>query len=136
MLWRLKLRGVDSGARWQRLAERWEQVPLADARPFFRAHAMMAFAATGRKEAARRLLKSLPLAGSEVAGRWPEHAVSRPVCEALLAFAAEDYAACLASLYRVSHIADRCGGSLAQCQISQLTFVEAKRRAGETLLAA
>jgi len=137
LLWRLKLRNVDSGARWQLLADRWGKAELGAARPFFRVHAMMAFAATGRRAAATRLLDSLPPVEScTVAGVWPEQAVARPICEAILAFAAGDYAACLAALERVSRIAYRCGGSLAQCKISSLTFAEATRRTGKTLLAA
>ena len=65
-----------------------------------------------------------------------DRSVARPICEAILAFAAGDYAACLAALERVSRIAYRCGGSLAQCKISSLTFAEATRRTGKTLLAA
>jgi hypothetical protein len=36
----------------------------------------------------------------------------------------------------VRDIAHRCGGSLAQCETSQITLAEATRRAGKTLLAA
>lgn len=137
LLWRLKLRNVDSGARWRRLADQWEQAPLGQARPFFRIHAMMAFAADGRRAAATRLLASLPrIEGREAARVSPEQALARPVCEAILAFAARDYAACIAALDRVRDIAHRCGGSLAQCETSQITLAEATRRAGKTLMAA
>ena len=136
LLWRLELRDVELGARWQHLADRWEKAPLDDARPFFREHAMMAFAAAGRKSAATRLLESLPPVDiGDAPQLLPEQALARPVCEALLAFAARDYAACIAALERVNHLADRCGGSIAQCDLLQLTF-EAARRAGKTLLAA
>ena len=137
LLWRLELRNVDLGARWQPLADRWEKARLDDARPFFRVHAMAAFAAAGRRQAATRLLESMPRVDiSDAAPVSTEQALARPVSEALLAFAARDYAACIAVLERVSRIADRCGGSLAQCKLSHLTFVEATRRAGQTLLAA
>jgi len=137
LLWRLTLRNVDSGARWQRLADHWEKARLSDARPFFRVHAMMAFAAAARRDAATRLLDSLPpvdISGETSA--LPEQALALPVCKALLAFAAQDYAGCLAWLERVNHIAHRCGGSLAQCDVSRLTFVEATRRAARARWAA
>src|SRR6185437_14072072 len=51
LLWRLQLRNIDLGARWRRLADRWEKARLTQARPFFIVHAVMAFAATGRTEA-------------------------------------------------------------------------------------
>jgi hypothetical protein len=49
MLWRLMLRGVDVGPRWQPLAERW--APLADAAnyAFNDLHAMLAFVGAGGK---------------------------------------------------------------------------------------
>jgi DNA-binding CsgD family transcriptional regulator len=137
LLWRLQLRNSDLGARWRRLAERWEKARLTQARPFFIVHAVMAFAATGRTEAATRLLATLPPVDlSEAARIVPEHALAPPVCEALLAFAADDYAACIANLERVRHIANRCGGSLAQCEVLQLTFAEATQRARKARLAA
>ncbi len=137
LLWRLRLRNVDVGARWHRLADRWETARLVDARPFFIMHAMMAFAAAGRREAATRLLATLPRLDKEDEWpRLPEHALAPPVCEALLAFAADDYATCISRLDRVSHIAHRCGGSLAQCEILQLTFAEATARARRAKLAA
>ncbi len=137
LLWRLQLRNFDIGARWRHLADRWEKAPLAEARPFFIVHAMMAFAAAGRTAAATRLLEVLPpVAISEAARILPEQALAQPVCEALLAFAAHDYAACIASLESVRHIADRCGGSLAQCELLQLTFDEATNRVQKTRLAA
>jgi hypothetical protein len=137
LLWRLQLRNIDLGARWRRLADRWENARLTQARPFFIVHAVMAFAATGRTEAATRLLAALPPVDlSEAARILPEHALAPPVCEALLAFAADDYAACIANLERVRHIANRCGGSLAQCELLQLTFAEATQRARKARLAA
>src|SRR5262249_39817802 len=60
LLWRLMLRNVPTGDRWQRLADRWEARTLAGARPFYPMHAMMAFAATGRAGAAARTLAALP----------------------------------------------------------------------------
>ena len=55
--------------------------------------------------------------------------------EAVLAFAGGDYEACVEWLGRVRHISDRCGGSLAQCDLVQLTFIEAALRARKAHLA-
>jgi hypothetical protein len=129
LLWRLQLRNVGLGTRWPRLADRWQKARLNVARPFFVVHAMMAYAAAGRSAAATRLLTALPRIDIDPsATSWPEYALAPAVCEALLAFAAGDYAACIAALERVEPIADRCGGSLAQCELLQLTFVEATAR--------
>jgi hypothetical protein len=136
LLWRLQLRNIEVGEGWQLLADRWEMQTLAGARPFYVAHAMMAFAAAGRVAAAARVFEALPhidAAGS--APSLPEQALAAPFCEALLAFTRRDYATCIELLAHVRHIAHRCGGSLAQCDLIHLTFTEAAFRARMARLA-
>jgi hypothetical protein len=58
-----------------------------------------------------------------------------PLCKALLAFAHNDYVRCVEWLTRVHHIAHRCGGSLAQCDLIHLTLTEAAFRARKVNLA-
>ena len=129
LLWRLQLRNIEVGARWRLLADRWEVQTLAGARPFYVVHAMMAFAAAGRTAAAARVFDALPHTDTRGASlSLPEDALAPPFCEALLAFARSDYAACVEWLTRVRHIAHRCGGSLAQCDLIHLTFTEAALR--------
>jgi hypothetical protein len=136
LLWRLQLRNFDLGARWQLLADGWERQSLAGARPFYVVHAMMAFAAAGRATAAARLFAALPHADPRaISQQPPEEAFAEPFCEGLLAFARADYAASVEWLTRVRHIADRCGGSLAQCDLIHLTFTEAALRARKARLA-
>jgi tetratricopeptide (TPR) repeat protein len=136
LLWRLQLRNVRTGARWRLLADRWEMQRLAGVRPFYVAHAMMAFAATGRTAAAQRIFNSLPrgeTAGTSASLREDELMVQ--FCKALLAFAHGDYAGCVEWLSRVRDIAHRCGGSLAQCDLIHLTYTEAALRANKANLA-
>lgn len=136
LLWRLRLRSIEVGDRWRLLADRWETHALAGARPFYIVHAMMAYAATGRTAAAAQAMQALRhVEPSNSALSLPEEALALPLCEALLAFAFRDYAACVASLTRVRHIAHRCGGSLAQCDLIHLTFTEAALRAHKAQLA-
>src|SRR5262249_55152426 len=130
LLWRLQLQDIDVGERWQLLADRWAMHNLADARPFYVVHAMMAFVAAGRPAAAMHLAEALPSThGHKASSLPPEDALAAPLCEALLAFARSDYAACVEWLKRVRHIARRCGGSLAQCEVIHLTLTEAASRA-------
>ena len=118
------------------MADRWEMQTLAGARPFYVVHAMMAFAAAGRAAAAARVFEALPHTDSNAASSsLPEDALAPPFCEALLAFARSDYAACVEWLTRVRDIAHRCGGSLAQCDLIHLTFTEAALRARKARLA-
>ena len=136
LLWRLHLRDIELGGRWQALADRWEVQTLADARPFYVVHAMMAFVVAGRTAAVKRLFEALPRAYGRV--RSPtlsEDELAPLFCEALLAFSRGDYAACIDRLGRVRHIAHRCGGSLAQCDLIHLTFTEAALRARRARLA-
>jgi tetratricopeptide (TPR) repeat protein len=130
LLWRLRLQDIEVGPRWQELADHWQRKPLENARPFYVAHAMMAFAAAGRIAIAGELLEAFSqhqAANTSLA--VPEEALVAPFCEALLAFVGKDYAACVGWLTRVQHIAHRCGGSLAQCDLIHLTFTEAALRA-------
>ena len=41
LLWRLQLRNIDVGTRWQVLADRWEAQSLSGARPFYGVHAIV-----------------------------------------------------------------------------------------------
>ena len=136
LLWRLQLRNIEVGGRWRVLADRWEMQTLVGARPFYIAHAMMAFAADERTAAAARVLAALRHPDTRgVSSSLPEEALASPFCEALLAFARSDYAACVDWLTRVRRIAHRCGGSLAQCDLIHLTFTEAALRARKARLA-
>jgi hypothetical protein len=136
LLWRLQLQDIDLGERWALLADRWSMHNLADARPFYVVHAIMAFVAAGRPAAAMRLAEVLPSTHRHKATSLsPEDALTAPLCEALLAFARSDYAACVVWLKRVRHIARRCGGSLAQCDVIHLTLTEAALRARQARLA-
>ena len=136
LLWRLQLRGLRVDGRWSQLADLWDAQNLADARPFYIAHAMMAFAATMRAAAVRRIFAMLgrPETGGPPASQ-PEERLFAPFCEALFAFACGDYAGCVERLGAVRHIVDECGGSHAQCDLVQLTLVEAALRGRKANLA-
>jgi hypothetical protein len=64
LLWRLQLRNVGIGERWLRLADLWDRQSLAVARPFYIAHAMMAFAAAGRAAAVQRIFELLAISSN------------------------------------------------------------------------
>jgi hypothetical protein len=106
----------------------------ADLRAFNVLHAMMAFAAENPTGAAR-LLAALRTQGAPASGDPPADALVRPLCEAFVSFAREDYARCVEWLARVRPAANRCGGSLAQCDLIHLTFTEAALRARRVALA-
>jgi hypothetical protein len=81
-------------------------------------------------------MDALPRTDSNAVSSEPsEDALAPLFCEALLAFSRSEYSACVDWLTRVRHIAHRCGGSLAQCDLIHLTFTEAALRAQKAHLA-
>jgi tetratricopeptide (TPR) repeat protein len=139
LLWRLQLLNIRVGERWQLLADSWQKQTLIGMRPFYVAHAMMALAAAGRTAAVQRIFSVLPQVETSSASasrqERQEDALTLPLCKALLAFASSDYVGCVEWLTRVRHIAHRCGGSLAQCDLIHLTFTEAAFRARKANIA-
>jgi len=130
LLWRLQLQGREVRERWRQLADRWATRTLAEVRPFYAVHAMMALAAAGRTAAALRLMETLPHSAFQEGSLLnPEEALAPPVCEALLAFVHGDYIKCVQRLSQVRRVAYRCGGSLVQCDVVHLTLTEAALRA-------
>lgn len=138
MLWRLHLRGIDVGDRWDILADAWE--PLADAGnyAFNDAHAMMAFVGAGRRAAAQRLLQAqieaMMADYSDNAAFTRE--VGHPVALAIQAFGDQNYAETVRLLRSVRNIAHRFGGSHAQRDVLDLTLIEAAIWSGQQELAA
>lgn len=129
MLWRLSLRGVPVGARWNDLADAYEAKPDKGAYAFDDAHAMMAFVGAGRPDAAKALLKlqDMALVGpGDNAGFVRE--VGLPLMEGLKAFGDERYGIAIERLRDVRNRAARFGGSHAQRDLIDLTLIEAASR--------
>jgi hypothetical protein len=136
LLWRLALRNVSLGDRWHNLAEHWEASLRPGAPTFQAVHALMAFAATGRDAASARILDSLQRATARASlSSSPDEALAGPLCEALIAFGRKDFAHCVERLNHVRHLANHCGGSLAQCDLIHLTLTEAALRSRQNRLA-
>jgi hypothetical protein len=131
LLWRLHLRGVDVGARWQALAERWAPLATAANYAFNDMHAMMAFAGAGRAADAQALLDAQAAAidaDDDNAGFTLE--VGQAATRAIKAFADGRHAQAVELLRPIRHVAQRFGGSHAQRDVIDLTLIEAARRAG------
>jgi hypothetical protein len=134
MLWRLYLRGVEVGDRWNELADAWEPAAEDGAYAFNDVHAMMALVGAGRERQARALLQAMKLRafapGSNAA---MVREVGLPVARALYAFGLGDYDTVTEILEPVRQIAaHRFGGSHAQRDVLHLTLVEAALRGGQT----
>jgi hypothetical protein len=136
MLWRLMLRGIDVGNRWQALADNWAPVAAAGNYAFNDMHAMMAFVGAGRSAAQDGVLQAQAAAleaGDDNATFTSE--VGRAATLAMKAFGDGNYAETIRLLRPIRHYAHRFGGSHAQRDVLDLTLIEAALRGGEVQLA-
>ncbi len=136
LLWRLRLRGIDTGDRYEKLAATYEALAEHGFYAFNDMHAMMAYVATGRDEAA----DSLERAAAEVAQGTGSNArttreVGLPIVRAIRAFGAERYGETVDLLMPVCYRAQAFGGSHAQRDIVHRTLIEAAIRDGQHGLA-
>lgn len=131
MLWRLARQGVPAGERWTELADKAEARIGDTLSAFTQPHWMMALAATGRGEAARRLLAALEAAGR---GNTPHATILReaalPACQAVLAHAEGRYAEAVAALRPALGGLYRLGGSHAQQDVLEQLFLDSAMKAG------
>lgn len=137
VLWRLHLRGIDVGKRWQALAQRWSAVAEAANYAFNDLHAMMAFVGAGRSDDATRLLAAQER--TVLAGHGDNVQFLRDVgsdaTRAIHAFGQGRHAEAVRLLRPLRSHAHRFGGSHAQRDVIDLTLIEAAARDGQHLLA-
>jgi hypothetical protein len=137
LAWRLHLRGIDLGARWQTIADGWAPIAGAGNYAFNDWHAMMAFVGAGRPKAQRAVLDSLAAAAG---GTGDTAAFAREVgldaARAVHAFGQGRYAETVKLLRPIRNGAHRFGGSHAQRDLIDLTLIEAALRADMQPLAA
>jgi tetratricopeptide (TPR) repeat protein len=131
MLWRLMLRGVDVGARWQELADAWQPMVEDSFYAFNDLHALMAFVGAGRWPQVEARISALEAWLQKVgSNRAMTRDVGLPLAQGFAAFGRGRYAEAAAKLLPVRAIAYRFGGSHAQRDIVDLTLLEAARRGG------
>jgi tetratricopeptide (TPR) repeat protein len=131
LLWRLHLRGHDTGPRLEALAEDWARRIGDGYYAFNDVHALMAFLGAGRAAEAGRLLAEVERHAADAGtnGRMLRE-VGLPLCRGLAAFARGDHAACVEEVLSVREEAHRFGGSNAQRDVLSLTALEAALRGG------
>jgi len=129
LLWRIKLRGVDTAGRWLELARAWTQHTEDGYCTFSDLHAMLALVGARDWTSASRL-ESVLLRHSRLDTRYGEttRLIGLPACRAMVAFGRGDYARATELLGTVPAFARRIGGSHAQRDLLYLTLLEAVRR--------
>ncbi len=136
LLWRLSLRGIDTGDRWEELAAAYEERVEDGFYAFNDAHAMMAYVATGRASAATRLLSAMAnSAESGTTNARMTREAGLPVARGLQAFGEERYGDAVDLLLPVRYRAHVFGGSHAQRDVIHRTLIEAALRDGKRCLA-
>ena len=136
MLWRLTLRGVDVGSRWQPIAEAWAPVAEDGFYAFNDAHAVMALVGGGQWERVDRALAGLERAAQGTGtNAMMTREVGLPLARAIAAFGSGAYADAVEDLTRIRAHAHRFGGSHAQRDLVHLTLTEAALRAERKSLA-
>jgi hypothetical protein len=131
MLFRLQRQGVDVGERWVELADKAEARIGDCLSTFTLPHWMMALAATGRSQAAARMLDAMRDAATRrdtIAPILRDSAI--PVCEAVLAHAQGDHARAVAVMRPAIGVMHRMGGSHAQQDVLEQLFLDAAMKAG------
>jgi tetratricopeptide (TPR) repeat protein len=137
MLWRLQLRGVDIGNRWDAVADRWQAAGVPGQLAFNDMHMMMAFVGSGRADAQVAVLEAQRQAMErDDDNAFFTQSVGYSATRAVHAFGAGDFARSVQSLRAIRSNAHRFGGSHAQRDVLDLTLQEAARRGGMDKLAA
>jgi hypothetical protein len=131
MLWRLARQGVGVGDRWTELADKAEARIGDCLSAFTLPHWMMALAATGRFDAAQRLLSAMQ-DFARGPGSLPRLIgdIALPVTEAVLRHARGEYARAVTAMRPVLGAMHRLGGSHAQQDVLEQVFLDAAMRGG------
>ena len=141
LLWRLLLDGIDTGARWDPLADAW--VAHGCDRSWYAfndVHAVMALAGAGRSDDARSVIDRLARLAVDTghagtSNRAMTADVGLPASRAVLAFAEGRHRDVLADLLPIRGHLARFGGSHAQRDALQRTALESAIASGEHDLA-
>ncbi|MBL0418975.1 tetratricopeptide repeat protein [Ramlibacter sp. AW1] len=136
MLWRLRLRDIDAGERWQALAQRWRECATPGLYAFNDFHFMLALVGAGQEAGQRELLQAQADACERDDGnaRFTRE-VGEPATRAIHAFGQGDYAGCAARLRDIRSRSHAFGGSHAQRDVIDLTLIGAAERSGDGDLA-
>ena len=129
LLWRLALRGVDVGARWQALADAWAGAAEDGHYAFNDVHAVLAYVGAERHDDAARTLAAMERRLEQPGtNQMMTRDVGLPLSKALLAFSRAQYDECLQLALPIRTIVHRFGGSHAQRDLVHLTLLEAALR--------
>lgn len=136
MLWRLLLRELPVGDRWDRMADEWTDLAEQGHYAFNDVHAVMAFLGAGRQNDVNRTLRAMEKVST---GRGDNAVMTRqvglPLARALCDFAQGWHDDVITALLPLREKAALFGGSHAQRDIIQQTLLESALRSQDAALA-
>jgi len=136
MLWRLYLRGIHAGDRWQRLADEWQPFAEQGHYAFNDVHAIIAFLGASRVDDIERTLSTMQAATTKPGeNARMTREVGLPLARALCDFVGGHYSGVVKALLPVREKAALFGGSNAQRDLINVTLLEAAVRSGDHALA-
>lgn len=134
LLWRLKLRGMDVGDRWNTLADNYSGQPCGQY-AFDDVHAALALVGAGRDAQAQTLLDAMAAAAEAPSENGLiTREVGLPLANGIVLFGRGDFTAATDLLRNVRNRAARFGGSHAQRDVIDLTLIASAARSGDTSL--
>ncbi len=136
LLCRLEGAGLDVGERWHELGDKSERRLDDHVLVFADVHFVMALAATGRDDAAERMLASMRHTARGKETEAPVYAdIGLPLCEALWAYRQGNYDKTMHLMLPIRYALFRIGGSHAQRDLFEQILVQAAFKAGRHALA-
>jgi hypothetical protein len=130
LLWRLELAGADVGDRWQDVANYVAQRTGEHVEPFLNLHYVYALARAGRDDKVQQMLGAIAAYASEApaftAAAWGE--VALPAAKAFVAHARGDMAEARALLEPIQGRMQEIGGSNAQRDLFDQTWLDVLMR--------
>lgn len=132
LLWRLELKGVEVGSRWDKLVDLWVHHIDEHAFAFAEAHIAMTLASAGGEKKLSRFLESQHayIEGFDHTNSDIIEQVGRPLSLGIVAFARGDYNVAVDHIRPVLDDVWRVGGSNAQREMFRMTLTAALNRAG------
>lgn len=137
LLWRMEAAGLNVAGRWTELADKAEKRIGDHILLFTLPHFMMALAADGRDEAARRMLAAMRDFGARGPGDQARNVggVAVPLSEAVLAHRQGNFSRAIQLIKPIRDQIVRLGGSHAQRDVFTQVLLDSALRAGDRALA-
>jgi hypothetical protein len=132
LLWRLELKGIDVGDRWDQLVGLWVDHINDHAFAFADIHLAMTLISAGGEKKLRRFLESQHayMEGENSTNSTIIEQIGRKLCLGMIAFRRGEYAKVIEQIEPVQDQVFRIGGSNAQRDIFNLTVDAARQHAG------